>query len=258
MPKWKLIIEYQGTRYHGWQEQANAKTVQGELRKAAETFLGERIDIGGAGRTDAGVHALAQVAHLKALKLMPAQRLQYELNDRLPADISIRSVAEVPNKFHARHDAVERYYIYQISTCRTAFAKPFVWWIKDRLDVEKMQKAASLLIGHHDFTSFTESPSKQTSTLVDVTQCEFAKKQDLILFRIGASHYLWKMVRRVVGTLVEIGRGNFKPDQMTELLETKSSITAKWTAPPSGLFLELVRYSHDPGPGELSPAIYVR
>src|SRR5581483_1312160 len=206
MPKWKLTIEYQGTRYHGWQEQPNARTIQGELRKASEAYLGDKVDIAGAGRTDAGVHALAQVAHLKALKIVPSTKFQHELNDRLPADICIRSVVEVPNRFHARHDAVERYYIYQIATRRTAFAKPFVWWIKDKLDVEAMQNAVAHIHGRHDFASFTESPAQQSSTLVEVTHCEIGWRGDLILFRIGASHFLWKMVRRVVGTLVEIGR----------------------------------------------------
>jgi tRNA pseudouridine38-40 synthase len=258
MPKWKLVIEYQGTRYSGWQEQANARTIQGELRKAAENFFESTVDLGGAGRTDAGVHALAQVAHLKTIKPMPAHRLQHELNDRLPADICVRSITEVPNRFHARHDAVERYYIYQIATRRTAFAKPFVWWIKDKLDVDRMQDCAKLLIGRHDFVSFTESPSQQASTIVEVTYCELASIQDLVLFRIGGSHFLWKMVRRIIGTLVEVGRGQLSIDEFHKLLTTKSSVTAKWTAPPSGLFLELVRYANDPGPGELSPAVHIR
>jgi len=258
MPKWKLTIEYQGTRYHGWQEQANARTIQGELRKAAEDFFNARVDIGGAGRTDAGVHALAQVAHLKALKLTPEIKLQHELNDRLPADICIRSVVEVPNRFHSRHDAIERYYIYQIATRRMAFAKPFVWWVKDNLDVSAMQHAAAHLMGRHDFTSFTESPAQQTSTIVEVTHCEIAAREDLILVRIGASHFLWKMVRRIVGTLVETGRGAFEADEIKNLLKTKSAISAKWTAPPSGLFLEYVRYTNDPAPGGLLPAVWVR
>jgi len=258
MPKWKLVIEYQGTRYSGWQEQTNARTVQGELRKASEGFFGSTVDLGGAGRTDAGVHALAQVAHLKATKIVQLHRLQHELNDRLPADICIRSVTEVPNRFHSRHDAVERFYIYQIATRRTAFAKPFVWWIKDKLDVNRMRECAGLLVGRHDFVSFTESPAQQASTIVEVTHCELAQTQDLILCRIGASHFLWKMVRRIVGTLVEVGRGQIGVEEFDKLLTSKSTVTAKWTAPPSGLFLELVRYPDDPGPGELLPAVYTR
>jgi tRNA pseudouridine38-40 synthase len=258
MPKWKLVVEYQGARYSGWQEQTNARTIQGELRKAAEGFFQSNVDLGGAGRTDAGVHALAQVAHLKAIKPVPLTKLQYELNDRLPADICIRTVTEVPNRFHARHDAVERFYIYQIATRRTAFAKPFVWWIKDRLDVDKMRECAKLVVGRHDFVSFTESPAQQASTIVEVTSCELEPVRDLILFRIGASHFLWKMVRRIIGTLVEVGRGQLTIDEFDKLLSTKSSVTAKWTAPPSGLFLELVRYANDPGPCELSPSVYIR
>jgi tRNA pseudouridine38-40 synthase len=139
-----------------------------------------------------------------------------------------------------------------------AFAKPFVWWVKDNLDVSAMKRAASHLSGRHDFTSFTESPAQQTSTIVEVTHCEIGAHEDLILFRIGASHFLWKMVRRIVGTLVETGRSALEPDEIKNLLKTKSAISAKWTAPPSGLFLEYVRYANDPAPKEILPAVCIR
>jgi tRNA pseudouridine38-40 synthase len=251
MPKWKLIVEYEGTRYRGWQEQTNARTVQGELRKAAVDYLGREIEIAGSGRTDAGVHALHQVAHIRSSLPAGAAILRQELNNRLPADINVCRVEEVAARFHARHHAEERFYLYQIATERTAFGKHFVWWIKDRLDLKSMSEAACLFVGMHDFAAYKERAEEPASTLVNVTQCAIAVEGNLILLRIGASHFLWKMVRRIVGVLVEIGRGNLPLQRIHQL--TAQEI-ARWTAPPSGLFLEYVRYSGDPPPGPLIPA----
>jgi tRNA pseudouridine38-40 synthase len=251
MPKWKLIVEYEGTRYRGWQEQTNARTVQGELRKAAVDYLGGQIEIVGSGRTDAGVHALCQVAHIRSSMPAGAAILRQELNNRLPADINVRKVEEVAGRFHARHHAEERFYLYQITTKRTAFGKHFVWWVKDRLDLTSMSEAARLFAGMHDFAAYKEKAETPASTLVNVTRCEIAVEGDLILLRIGASHFLWKMVRRIVGVLVETGRGNLPLQQIRQLT---SAEIARWTAPPSGLFLEYVRYPGDPAPGPVSPA----
>jgi len=255
MPKWKLMIEYEGTRYRGWQEQINARTVQGELRKAAEHFFGGDVEIAGSGRTDAGVHALCQVAHLRVSKAIPAALLRREINDRLPADINIRNAEEVPARFHARHHAEERYYLYQIATERTAFGKHFVWWIKDRLEVPRMMEAARLFLGMRDFAAYREKAEDTSSTLVNVICCEMATHGDLILLRVGASHFLWKMVRRMAGVLVEVGRGNVGLQQIRRL--TAAEI-ARWTAPPSGLFLEYVRYPGEAAPGPLLPAFAFR
>jgi tRNA pseudouridine38-40 synthase len=253
MPKWKLTIEYDGTRYRGWQEQSNARTVQGELRNAAQDLFGRTVEIAGSGRTDAGVHALRQVAHLQSSKPMPAGLLKQNLNDRLPADICIRAAQEVSARFHARHNAEERFYLYQICTRRTAFGKHFVWWIKDRLNVQRMQEGAKTFMGMHDFIAFRDKRDEPSSTLVEVTCCELRLDGDLILFRIGASHFLWKMVRRIVGVLAETGRENLTPADYKRL---KPEDIARWTAPPSGLFLEYVRYPGDPQPGPLAPAIH--
>jgi tRNA pseudouridine38-40 synthase len=255
MPKWKLTVEYEGTRYSGWQEQKNARTVQGVLRKAAEDFFEKPVEIAGSGRTDAGVHALYQVAHLQSSKTVPTALLRQSINDRLPADINIREVKEVPARFHARHHAEERFYLYQIATQRNAFGKPFVWWIKDRLNVDPMKEAAGRFVGRHDFSIYREKGEDPSSTLVEVTSCALCTHGNLILFRIGASHYLWKMVRRIVGVLVEVGRGNLTPEQIDGLTPAE---VARWTAPPSGLFLEYVRYPGDAPPGPLLPAVISR
>lgn len=264
MTRWKLILEYDGTRYSGWQEQKNARTVAGDLRAAAQKVLMSEVEIDGAGRTDAGVHALAQVARIKARRPMSAEKLQQSLNDELPKDINIIRVSEIHGDFDPRRDAVRRYYFYQISTRRTAFAKKFVWWIRDPLNVEVMRAAASTLPGRHDFERFCEKRTDEPSTIVVVEKVEFANHGDLILFRIAASHYLWRMVRRIVGVLAEVGRGVLSPEEFGLLLTSPNlprklrsfSIPAH-TAPPSGLFLERVVYSEADEPGALAPLITV-
>ncbi|HEX7251431.1 MAG TPA: tRNA pseudouridine(38-40) synthase TruA [Thermoanaerobaculia bacterium] len=243
MPTWKLTLEYDGTRYHGWQSQKNTdRTVQGVLLRAARELLGEDVSIGGAGRTDAGVHALAQVAHLKARKTISEKQIEFGLNDRLPFDVNVLDVSPATPRFHARHDALSRTYLYRISRRRTAFDKRFVWWVKDRLDFTAMSRAASPFAGRHDFSSFCENASGQESTIVVVEKSDLLDWEHEIHYRVTASHFLWKMVRRLVGTLVEVGRGSLFDADLKRLLTTRSSDPAKWTAPPSGLFLEKVTY----------------
>jgi len=257
MRVWRLELEYEGTRYAGWQAQPHARTVQGELMKAAEQFLGGRVEVGGSGRTDAGVHALRQVAHLKSKpvgRAPDAPQLKAGLNKLLPHDVNVLRAAAARPNFHARHDAVSRHYVYQIATRRTAFGKPFVWWVRDRLDVTAMKAACTFVEGRHDFSSFCESPAQQRSTLVEVERAELAVEGGLVLFRIGASHFLWRMVRRLVGALVEVGRGNVSVEEFGGLFERYSNAPAAWTAPPSGLFLERVCYEGDPPPGAPRPA----
>ncbi|HYC58803.1 MAG TPA: tRNA pseudouridine(38-40) synthase TruA [Thermoanaerobaculia bacterium] len=243
MPTYRLTIEYEGTRYSGWQAQGNTqKTVQGHLLRAASDILGE-VDIGGAGRTDAGVHATAQVAHLRSRKPHDPLQLTRKLNDLLPHDISVLDITRARDDFHARHDATSRIYLYQIATRRTAFGKSFVWWIKDRLDFDAMQRASQALAGRHDFSAFTDKRLKEEdSRIVVVERCELAHAGDLILFRIAASHFLWKMVRKLTSFLVEVGRGNER--DITRRLGAKGE---PWqpTAPPSGLFLEAITYESE-------------
>jgi tRNA pseudouridine38-40 synthase len=237
---WKLEVEYEGTRYGGWQRQPHARTVQGELVKAASEFFGAEAEVGGSGRTDAGVHALRQVAHMKLKGKAKgregppsSRRIQTGINQLLPHDINVLRVATV-------------------STRRTAFAKPFVWWVRDRLDTSAMSRACELFKGTHDFRSFRESSEAQRSTLVRVLASEVFAREGLILFRVGASHFLWKMVRRLVGALVEVGRGNLSIEGVRALLERYSNEPAAWTAPPSGLFLERVLYEGDKAPDSAS------
>ncbi len=258
MLTWKLTLEYDGTRYSGWQQQANARTIAGELHRCAEDLFQRQVEIGGAGRTDAGVHAMAQVAHLKLSprahlggrpKTIPRpQEILNGLNDRLPPDINLLAVAEADARFHARHDAMSRSYLYQISTRRTAFGKKYVWWVKDRLDVQAMSRACERIAGRRDFAAFSERDEKreEQSTIVVVQTAEIESEEHLIQFRITASHFLWKMVRRLVGSLVEVGRGSASVEDFARLIEQPSGTSkldpAKCTAPPSGLFLENIEY----------------
>src|SRR5436305_11451542 len=262
MPTYRLTIEYEGTRYHGWQEQKNARSVAGELRRAIEEAGAPVRELGGSGRTDAGVHALAQVAHLRLAREVDPEPFRRAVNDRLPADVHLLALAPAADRFHSRHDALSRSYLYQISRRRTALAKRFVWWVKRPLDEGRMAAAAALLAGKHDFRLFCERPAEQPSTLVVVEKAEVAADGALILVRLAASHFLWKMVRRVVGTLVQVGAGELDRRDFESLLTARApksgkGLPAEWTAPPSGLFLERVSYKGDPPLGILKPIMEV-
>ena len=252
--KFRLLIEYAGTRYSGWQIQKNARTVQGEIDRAIrEAFRPREFELYGSGRTDAGVHALGQVAHLEMYTSVAPEQLRRTLNDELPADINIIEVDKVPHRFHARHDAVSRSYLYQISRRRSAFGKPYVWWIKEPLTIEAMRDAAALFVGMKDFQGFTDDDPAEKSTLVLVDGIEIAETGALILIRIRGSHFLWKMVRRIVGVLAAVGRGELRPrDAVDPALDV-----AALTAPAAGLFLEGVYYDKNHGPGPMVPILNV-
>jgi tRNA pseudouridine38-40 synthase len=252
--RFKLTIEYAGTRYSGWQIQRNARTVQGEIDRAIrEVTHVKQFELYGSGRTDAGVHALAQVAHLELpvreggpAGQLPAETLRRRVNDALPSDINILRIDRVRHRFHARHDAVARSYIYQIARRRTAFAKAFVWWVKEDLDADAMRRAAARFVGMHDFRTFSDDDPDHKSTQVLVESFDVHEDGDLLVVHIEASHFLWRMVRRLVGVLVEVGRGALSLDDAAALLTRPSPLPARVTAPASGLFLERVYYAGDP------------
>jgi tRNA pseudouridine38-40 synthase len=244
--KYRLTLEYDGTGFSGWQSQTNARSIQGTLIDAARELFGGEVDLQGAGRTDAGVHALAQVAHLETPRPLAQQRIIHGLNDLLPAPINVLKVEEAPKGFHARHSARQRSYLYLISRARTAFGKRYVWWVKDDLDIERMQAAAEIFRGFHDFASFADRRiDKHVSTEVQIDRTELVTWGDLIAFRITGSHFLWKMVRRLVGIMVEAGRGSLSPVEIRRMLSEASALPAQFTAPPSGLFLAQVLYEGD-------------
>jgi tRNA pseudouridine38-40 synthase len=216
------------------------------LITAAQEFLGGPVEIQGAGRTDAGVHALGQVAHLECHKKLNLETLRIGLNDHLPASINVLLVENAPPRFHARHHAGSRSYLYLIAKRRTAFGKRYVWWIKDNLNLSKMQQALNLFQGFHDFVSFADKRmDKDTSTKVDIEAVELKEFDDILALRVVGSHFLWKMVRRIIGITVEAGRGNFTVNDVTKMLSSYSESPARFTAPPSGLYLEKVLYEGD-------------
>lgn len=240
----KLFLEYEGTRYSGWQIQPKIRTIQGILMEtASQIFNSEKIRITGAGRTDSGVHALEQIAHFQVDTKIRPEIIRLKFNDILPHDINILKIEKTENKFHSRHDALNRSYIYCIAKRRTAFGKNFVWWIKDSLDTKKMLSASQLFIGLHDFVSFAEKDSDEPSTKVKIDNIEFFENGNFILIRIIGSHFLHKMVRRMIGVLVEIGRGNLSPKDIEQFLKHYSLAPARFTSPPSGLYLEKIVYS---------------
>jgi tRNA pseudouridine38-40 synthase len=207
------------------------------------------------------VHALAQVAHLDVYTSLTPELLRRKINDELPADIHVRSIEKAPHRFHARHDARSRSYLYQIARRRTAFAKPFVWWVREPLDASAMRAAADRFLGMQDFAAFTDDDPDEKSTTVLLERAELAQHGALILVRVQGSHFLWKMVRRIVGVLAAVGRADLTVDRAGALLrggDIGGGVTpAALTAPAAGLFLEGVYYEGDPGPGPLTPVFPV-
>ena len=246
MSRFRLLIEYEGSNYHGWQQNAGVKTIQGEmLTSCRKIFDTKKIELYGAGRTDAGVHALGQVAHLNAPTQMHAETIQKRLNEILPHDIHILKLEKCDEGFHARYNAVARSYVYLISRKRSAFGKRYVWWVKEDLSVTKMQEVAALFRGFHDFSSFGATTEEEKSTRVDISYLHVSESGNQILIHILGSHFLWMMVRRITGVLVHAGKGKLTVKEIRGFIDQYSERPSQLAAPPSGLYLQRVYY-----PGE--------
>jgi len=265
MTLWKLLLSYDGTGYSGWQVQPDRATVQGALAHALLHVTGEDVLPQGSGRTDAGVHALGQVASFCLSASLPPENLLRALNRALPPSIRVLSAEIAPPGFHARHSARCKTYEYRIfesenhSRICPPFLAPYVWDCRWQLTLEPMQQAAALLLGTHDFTSFAASDPDVTSRAFTETpsgpnpvktifQSTLQRENDLLLFRITGSGFLHHMVRNLVGTLVEIGRGAFAVEDLPRILAARDRATAGPTAPASGLFLVSVAYASEPQP----------
>jgi tRNA pseudouridine38-40 synthase len=237
--------------------QKTARTVAGEILAVIERTIGEQPRLFGAGRTDQGVHAEAQVANFFTRSTMPPQALADLLNDALPADINILRADEVPMSFHARHDAIARRYRYQIADRRTAFFKRLVWWIRQPLDLKAMEEATRDLVGRHDFSSYSDRVEELREPRVRVSTATLRKSDFLITFTIEADHFLPRMVRRIVGVLVQIGQGRLPVEAVKRFITEQVNDPAQWTAPSSGLLLEKVLYQPSrpapKGPGPATP-----
>jgi tRNA pseudouridine38-40 synthase len=255
MPTYRLDLEYDGTKFSGWQVQASGRTVQGVLLDTLREIVGQRdLDLQGAGRTDAGVHALGQVASLRIRRALEPRRLQAELDRALPADLAVLGVRAAHPRFHARHDAVARVYRYQITGRRSAFGKRTTWWVPESLDARRMAAAARAFEGRHDFRGFARRAGEAESTLGEVAACRIATLGEFTLIRVVGSHFLWNQVRRMVGALVTVGRGAARPDDVAGWLAGRAAPPAE-TAPAAGLFLEAVRYAGERA--ELPPLVPV-
>ena len=239
----RLTIEYDGTDFHGWQSQREARTVQGELTKALSMLLGERVVPVASGRTDAGTHALAQVAHAKARgTIPPLHRLHRGLNGLLPPDVAVHRVEAVSDQFHARYDAVGKHYRYRISTDKSALARKQIWSCYRPLRLEPMKAAASHLVGEHDFAAFCKKDPPPDRFECQVRECEIESQGREIVLEIEANRFLRHMVRIIVGTLVEIGVGRRPASDIPGLLASRDRTRAGPTAPACGLCLVCVTY----------------
>jgi len=243
--RFKLLLEYDGTRYSGWQKQDDARTIQGSLLAAAADIFEGPVDIQGNGRTDAGVHALHYVAHLEAGTVLAPDIIRQRFNNLLPVDIAVIDLEPCHPRFHARHSCVGRSYLYQISRRKTAFARRYVWWVPAQLDVAAMSAAAALFQGMHDFVSFAEKQELKKSTKVLINAPQVLAADDMIIFRVVGSHFLWKMIRRMTGILVEIGRHNLGLAEVEAILRKPTEGPARFTAPPAGLFFEHAFYDQE-------------
>ena len=261
MPHWKLILSYDGTSFHGWQVQPGLATIQGTLAQTLHHLTGETVLPQGSGRTDAGVHALAQVTSFSLEANIPPENLQRALNRALPPSIRILSAEIVPETFHARHSAIGKTYEYRIFQRRSGptettericppFLAPFVWDCRWNLDPEPMQEAAALLLGTHDFTSFAAADPDLTqrqkmvfpNTVKMLKVSTIIHKNEQLIYTVSGPGFLHHMVRNIVGTLAEVGRKALIPKDILRILEARDRSAAGPTAPAGGLFLQSVDY----------------
>jgi len=266
MSFWKIVLSYDGTGFHGWQVQPGRPTVQGTLAAALEKMTGERVLPQGSGRTDAGVHALGQVASFALEAEIPAENLLRALNRSLPQSVRVLRVEEVGESFHARHSAMRKSYEYRIFERKvdaldqeeicSPFVAPYVWDCRWVLDAEAMERAAAILCGMHDFTSFGASDPDLAqredgvagpNPVKTIFASEVRREDGLLRYRVTGSGFLHHMVRNMVGTLVEVGRGSLRAEEMERILAARDRAAAGPTAPAQGLFLVGVEYEGGEG-----------
>jgi tRNA pseudouridine38-40 synthase len=241
----RLLLEYDGTQYHGWQRQADAATIQQTLEEALIRLAGQKVVLIGSGRTDAGVHALGQVANFRIESTIPLKAFQDGLNSILPPDIAVLEAAEVPTEFHARKSARAKTYEYRIlnRSRRSPLNRDYAWWIAHPLNLPAMSAAAEALPGEHNFAAFRASGSDNINPVRRVTSAIWREEPGgWLIFTITATGFLRGMVRSLVGTMVEAGRGKAPPTRLAEILASGARKDAGPTAPPQGLYLVKVFY----------------
>lgn len=247
MKNFKLTIAYDGAKYKGWQKLGGDdadKTVQGKVEAVLSKCFSRTIEVNGASRTDAGVHAYEQIANFKVKSQVHPREIALYLRTYLPEDISIKNVQEVDEQFHARFNAKSKTYVYQIwsSEVLDPFKRKYVWHIAKKLDLEAMNIAAKAFIGTHDFTTFTNAKSKKKSMERTIQDIEIQKEGGMLTIRITGDGFLHNMVRKMVGMLVEVGLGEIRPERVAEAVEAKDRALNSPLAPAQGLFLEKIKY----------------
>lgn len=239
-----LHLQYDGTRYHGWQVQPLARTVQEVVQGAIFGVTGEHVSVNGCSRTDAGVHAKHFVCNFHTQTKIPCERFPYAMNANLPDDIAVTLCEEAEDSFHARYDAKSKIYEYRIlnSKVRNPFEKDRAWQYPIKLDIGRMRQAAAWLVGTHDFTAFMAAGGQQRQMEKEMYELRVEKQDQLFTVRVHANSYLYNMVRIIVGTLVYAGNGKIQPDDVRSILLSKDRKKAGMTAPPQGLYLHKVFY----------------
>jgi len=245
MPRYKILVEYDGRPYAGWQRQANAPSVQQTLEEAIQRFSGEAAVTKGAGRTDSGVHATGQVAHFDLSGVWTGLRIRDAMNAQLrPAPIAVIEAAPVPDSFDARRSATKRHYLYRVLDRRAPAALDIdrVWDVRRRLDIEAMREGAKLLLGKHDFTTFRSADCQAKSPLKTLDALEIRRAGDEVLFDVSARSFLHNQVRSMVGTLKKVGEGKWPPSRVGDVLDARDRKACGPVAPPGGLYLVRVEY----------------
>ena len=240
----KLTIEYDGKEFNGWQKQPNKLNIQGEIEKAIERITGEEVELNASGRTDAGVHALGQVANFKTNSNIPIEKIPIALNTNLKKSIRILNAEEVDERFHSRLSCKEKTYRYIINNSEygTAIYRNMEYCFSQKLDIQAMQKAAKHFEGEHDFKAFKASGTSSKSSVRTIYKAEVTKQGEKIYIELTGSGFLYNMVRIISGTLLEVGIGKIKPEEISEIIESKDRLKAGKTLPPQGLFLVDVKY----------------
>lgn len=245
MNNYKLTIQYDGGRYKGWQRLGDGEnTIQEKIEKAISQIVGEEIEIIGSSRTDAGVHAFAQVANFKASKDLDEAELMRVMNRVLPQDICITEIKIVPERFHARFNTKDKTYLYKIWNKEYShpFMRKFSMHVDKKLDIEKMKSACSFFCGEHDFTAFSNAKSKKKSMVREIYSLDVEEHEGFIHIRVRGNGFLYNMVRKMVGTLIEVGRGEKDAEEISRILDSKERIQTGVMAEASGLFLEEINF----------------
>ena len=247
MKNYKITIQYDGTRYKGWQTQKSTDmTIQGKLQSVLSEMTGQEIEVIGSGRTDAGVHAYGQVANFHVPNHFKAQEILEYLNHYLPMDIAVLDIEEVDERFHSRYQATSKTYAYRIhtSTIPNVFERKYMYTYTDALDVNRMRKAAELMLGTHDFAAFCGNKKMKKSTVRTVTDIMIEEKENEIQISYTGDGFLQQMIRIMTGTLIEVGNGTRVPEDIPQILGSKTRENAGYTVPAEGLSLRCVKYSN--------------